>query len=98
VIAALAGDRILCRGVLGSGAYVKQTETEVEAMVMAEGVVAAELDAGDAAGWVERNLGFTPDVKQARVLSTEIHRGILNCTRQLGGSRLFRRLRRCIRR
>jgi hypothetical protein len=43
-------------------------------------------DASDAAGWVARNLGFTPDVKQARVLSPEIHRGILNCTRQWGKS------------
>jgi hypothetical protein len=41
---------------------------------------------GDAAEWVKRNLGIVPDAKQARVLSTEIHRGILNCTRQWGKS------------
>jgi phage FluMu gp28-like protein len=36
--------------------------------------------------WVKHNLGFTPDDNQARVLSTTIHRGILNCTRQWGKS------------
>jgi len=40
----------------------------------------------DAAVWVRLNLGFEPDAKQTRVLSTEINRGILNCTRQWGKS------------
>jgi phage FluMu gp28-like protein len=39
-----------------------------------------------APGWVRQNLGFEPDEKQARVLSTDIKRGILNCTRQWGKS------------
>jgi hypothetical protein len=36
--------------------------------------------------WVRRKLGFEPDPQQCRVLSTEIKRGILNCTRQWGKS------------
>jgi hypothetical protein len=40
----------------------------------------------DAAEWVRRNLGFEPDAKQSLVLSTDIQRGILNCTRQWGKS------------
>jgi hypothetical protein len=43
-------------------------------------------DTSDAPEWVKHNFGFTPDAKQARVLSTTIHRGILNCTRQWGKS------------
>jgi hypothetical protein len=38
------------------------------------------------AEWVRRHLGFEPDARQAAVLSTEIKRGILNCTRQWGKS------------
>ena len=36
--------------------------------------------------WVARELGFSPDAQQARVLSSGIRRGILNCTRQWGKS------------
>jgi hypothetical protein len=36
--------------------------------------------------WVRGKLGFEPDGPQARVLSTETKRGILNCTRQWGKS------------
>jgi hypothetical protein len=43
-------------------------------------------DTSDAPEWVKHNLGFTPDDKQTPVLSTAIHRGILNCTRQWGKS------------
>jgi hypothetical protein len=39
-----------------------------------------------AADWVAQNLGFVPDAKQRLVLSSEIKRGILNCTRQWGKS------------
>jgi hypothetical protein len=35
---------------------------------------------------VAQNLGFVPDAKQKLVLSGEIRRGILNCTRQWGKS------------
>ena len=48
--------------------------------------VLSPTDCADAPGWVKRHLGFTPDEKQTRVLSTGIHRGILNCTRQWGKS------------
>ncbi len=41
---------------------------------------------GAAADWVAQNLGFVPDAKQRLVLSTEIKRVILNCTRQWGKS------------
>jgi hypothetical protein len=40
----------------------------------------------DAVTWVTRNLGFEPDPQQRGILSTEIKRGILNCTRQWGKS------------
>jgi phage FluMu gp28-like protein len=48
--------------------------------------VVSHMDSGDAAAWVKRHLDLTPDPKQARVLSTAINRGILNCTRQWGKS------------
>jgi hypothetical protein len=44
---------------------------------------AAPAEAGE---WVRQNLGFQPDVKQARVLRSSIRRGLLNCTRQWGKS------------
>ncbi len=36
--------------------------------------------------WVRKNLGFEPDEHQAKVLSPEIRRGLLNCARQWGKS------------
>ena len=44
---------------------------------------------GDVAEWVARNLGFTPDEQQARVLAPGIRRGMLNCTRQWGKSTIL---------
>jgi len=40
----------------------------------------------DAVAWVQRTLDFSPDAQQQAVLSTDIRRGILNCTRQWGKS------------
>jgi len=40
----------------------------------------------DAVTWVARELGFAADAQQARVLSSGIKRGLLNCTRQWGKS------------
>jgi hypothetical protein len=43
----------------------------------------------DVVGWVTRSLGFSPDAQQSRVLSPEIRRGMLNCTRQWGKSTIL---------
>ncbi len=40
----------------------------------------------DAAEWVRQKLGIEPDAAQARVLSWEGKRGLLNCSRQWGKS------------
>jgi phage FluMu gp28-like protein len=56
------------------------------ATIVAPPAASPYTDTSDAPEWVKQNLGFTPDDKQARVLSTTIHRGILNCTRQWGKS------------
>jgi hypothetical protein len=43
--------------------------------------------AGDSpAEWVQKSLGFAPDLTQKRVLNTVAKRGVLNCTRQWGKS------------
>src|SRR5271163_4538903 len=58
------------------GVWDNWNVNRVEAEVTGGGVPPS----ADAAVWVRLNLGFEPDAKQARVLSTEINRGILNCT------------------
>jgi Terminase large subunit, T4likevirus-type, N-terminal len=40
----------------------------------------------NAVAWARESLGFVADAKQAQVLATGVHRGILNCSRQWGKS------------
>jgi Terminase large subunit, T4likevirus-type, N-terminal len=66
---------------IGSGVYEVGDRKESQAAAV-PGVVPP----ADPATWVRLNLGFEADPKQARVLSSAIQRGILNCTRQWGKS------------
>ena len=40
----------------------------------------------DPVGWARERLGFEADARQAQVLRGDLHRGLLNCTRQWGKS------------
>ena len=68
----------------GVGFEVYSSDESQESPRIVEPRIVAPLH--DAADWVKANLGFTPDFKQTRVLSGDIRRGILNCTRQWGKS------------
>jgi hypothetical protein len=47
---------------------------------------AAEPAPQNAVEWARQKLGFVADAKQAEVLASGVHRGILNCSRQWGKS------------